>query len=239
MSHWEVSWKISTTVTLSPSRDTTVGMPRDEAGRGKMVEYSRHAKACKRIHSPCRRAPDNVTDLALVSPEGSPGKFQQPATRETKLNDDRLGPRDGYPTIWTTTPNPNNPLLQNALTSAHRGTPSLSDTRTPSHRSQTVRPDAKLRLSLPAPSYPQPGSPRVQLPGIYPGTYAHNHPPQCSNPTTSNPRSDASQHHRGTPWRDMISTVDVTFLSYRRKGAPFALFQKDIVPLLCTCRIQV
>lgn len=124
--------------------------------------------------------------------------YQQPPTRETKQGDDLLGPRGDHPTIWTTgtlrLPIPNNtlprlsssptqqPCSPKCLASAHRHTPFLSDPPTPSHRSQTVRPDAKLRLPLPS---SQPGSPRGQLPGIY----LHKQP---LSPTTTLSRSDAS-----------------------------------------------
>lgn len=132
--------------------------------------------------------------LGITRREGVRVNYQQPPTRETKHTARVMR---GL-TIWTTTPNPQQhplslagpatqqPCSPKCLASAHRHTPSLSDAPTPSHRSQTVRPDAKLRLPLP---YSQPGSPRGQLPGIY----LHK---QTLSPTTSHSRSDASQHHR-------------------------------------------
>lgn len=151
----------------------------------------------------CQPPPEEFPTTSPVLPwdhqkGGSPGKLPTTTHARNETHGDDLTRVMRGLTIWTTTPNPQQhplslarpatqqPCSPKCLASAHRHTPSLSDAPTPSHRSQTVRPDAKLRLPLP---YSQPGSPRGQLPGIY----LHK---QTLSPTTSHSRSDASQHHR-------------------------------------------
>ena len=153
--------------------------------------------------------------------EGSPGKFQQPATRESKINDDRLGPRDGHPTIHATAiPNPeqyparlsvqqpNDPPLQNAL-----------HLRIDTHH---LSPFLKLHRIRPKPPGRMPSS----------GSFSrllHTHNLvhlefsfQEYTQTTTLPNTQTQQHPVPGPMlpNDTKGTVGVTFLSHQRRGTP-------------------